>query len=579
VVQCNSAGGAIQTVRENESYSLSVTPRGARVHAVTPAGALRGLATFAQLVELGPEGYRLPAVEIEDTPRFPWRGLMLDVSRHWMPIAVVKRTLDAMAAVKLNVFHWHLSDDQGFRVESSSRPKLHEMGSDGHYYTHDEVREIIAYARDRGIRVVPEFDMPGHATSWLVGYPELGSAPGPFQIERKWGIFNPCLDPGNEEVYRFLDGLIGEMAALFPDEYFHVGGDEVNGEQWKANARIQEFMRSHGMKQEHELQAYFSKRVQEIVARHGKKMMGWDEILQPGLPRDVAVQSWRGQKSLAEAARQGYSGILSSGYYLDLMYHSSEHYAVDPLGKEAASLTPEEQKLILGGEACEWAEFATPENIDARLWPRGAVVAERLWSPQSVRDVADMYRRLEAVSRKLDFAGADHLASYRRMTQRLAGVRDVEPVRVLAGVVEPVKKYSRNRIQKGSYTSFTPLNRMVDVARPESIEAIQVSRMVERLPLTAGEIRRRLLIWRDNDARLQPVIQQSALLAEVAPLSRDLASIATTGLEALDRIQAGQHDPGWASRQEKSLDAASQQHAELLLSVVDPVRRLVRLAK
>jgi len=492
---------------------------------------------------------------------------------------VVKRNLDAMAAVKLNVFHWHLSDDQGFRVESRRYPKLHEMGSGGHYYTQDQIREVIAYARDRGIRVVPEFDMPGHSTSWLVGYPELASAAGPFQIERKWGVFDPCMDPGNEEVYRFLDGFIGEMAALFPDEYFHIGGDEVNGVQWKANPKIQAFMRAHSMRSERDLQAYFTRRVQEIVTRHGKKMIGWDEILDPALPRDIVVHSWRGQKSLAEAARLGFSGILSSGYYLDLMRHTAEHYAVDPLEKETAGLTPEEQKRILGGEACEWAEYVTPENIDARIWPRNAAIAERLWSPQTVRDADSMYRRLEAISRRLDWTGVTHLESFRRMTGRLAGGGDAEPVRVLAGVVEPVKDYRRNQIQKRAYTSMTPLNRMVDVARPESDQARAFSRLVAQLPATAAEVRRQLTLWRDNDARLQPMLRGSALLAEVAPLSRDLAGLASAGLEALDRIEAGRRDPDWAGRQDALLEAAAQQRAELLLSVVEPVRQLIHMAR
>ena len=181
----------------------------------------------------------MPAISIDDSPRFPWRGLMIDVSRHFIPLDVLKRNLDGMAAVKLNVFHWHLSDNQGFRVESKKFPKLHELGSDGLYYTQDEVRDLIAYARERGIRVVPEFDMPGHSTAWFVGYPELASGPGPYEIERKWGVFDPAMDPTREETYKFLDEFIGEMARLFPDQFFHIGGDEVNGKQWDANPKIQ----------------------------------------------------------------------------------------------------------------------------------------------------------------------------------------------------------------------------------------------------------------------------------------------------------------------------------------------------
>src|SRR5580692_8873372 len=223
IIQCEHASAPVQQLGEDESYRLEVTPKQAHLSAANPLGVLRGLETFRQLVVSG----EIPAVDIQDRPRFPWRGLHLDVARHWMPVEVVKRNLDGMAAVKLNVFHWHLSDDQGFRVESKRFPKLQQQGSDGNFYTQAEIRDIVAYARERGIRVVPEFDIPGHSLSWLVGYPELAAAAGPFEIGRHFGVFDPVLDPTRDETYTFLDGFIGEMAALFPDPFFHVGGDEV----------------------------------------------------------------------------------------------------------------------------------------------------------------------------------------------------------------------------------------------------------------------------------------------------------------------------------------------------------------
>jgi hexosaminidase len=238
VVESGGAGKAVPSVEEDESYTLEVSDRQAVLKSANSVGALRGLETFLQLLDSDREGYFIPSVQIQDRPRFPWRGLMIDVARHYQPIAVLKRNLDAMAAVKLNVLHWHLTEDQGFRIESKKFPRLHTMGSDGQFYTQDEAREIIAYARERGIRVIPEFDMPGHATAWLVGHPELGSAPGPYTIERKPGIFEPALDPTREETYKFLDTFLGEMAALFPDAYLHIGGDENEGKQWDRNPRI-----------------------------------------------------------------------------------------------------------------------------------------------------------------------------------------------------------------------------------------------------------------------------------------------------------------------------------------------------
>jgi len=214
IIHCQGPGKDIPSVSENESYRIDITRRQAMLTAPTVVGALRGLETLLQLLDADRNGYYFPGVQIDDQPRFPWRGLLIDVARHFETIEVLKRNLDAMAAVKMNVFHWHLTEDQGFRVESKKFPKLHQLGSDGNYYTQEQVKEIIAYARDRGIRVVPEFDIPGHSTSWLVGHPELGSAPGPYTIERRPGIFEPALDPTREEVYKFLDTFLGEMAAL-----------------------------------------------------------------------------------------------------------------------------------------------------------------------------------------------------------------------------------------------------------------------------------------------------------------------------------------------------------------------------
>ncbi len=576
LVHCERASAAVQAAREDESYRLVVTAQQARLDAPNPLGVLRGMETFLQMVDLDSGGFAATAAEITDQPRFPWRGLMVDVARHWIPLEAVKRTLDGMAAVKLNVFHWHLSDNQGFRIESQRFPKLAGMGSDGHYFTQNQVREVIAYARDRGIRVIPEFDMPGHATAWFVGYPELASGPGPYTIDREWGVFDPAMDPTREEIYNFLDTFIGEMAALFPDAYFHIGGDEVNGKQWDANARIQEFKRAHGWKTNEELQAYFTRRVQTLARKHGKKMIGWDEILTPDLPRDVLLQSWRGQKSLADAARQGVDGILSHGYYLDLMYSAADHYASDPLGDGASDLNAEQRQRILGGEAAIWTEYVTAELLDGRVWPRTAAIAERLWSPQEVTDVADMYRRLEVVSRELEWLGLTHVSEYEKMLERLADGGPVGPVRTLAEVVEGVKEYAREEVLK--YTSFTPLNRLVDTARPESAVARRFAALVEARDL--AKMREWLTRWRDNDALLAPAEARSELLAEDAEISRELSAVAAAGLQALDYIQAGQHAPAeWTERQTALLEQAKKPKGVLLLSVEPPIRKLIEAAR
>src|SRR5579872_4012813 len=466
VIAAEHASKDYPELGEDESYDLQVSPSGARITAPTTLGAMHALQTFLQLVQPSPAGFAVPAVVIHDQPRFPWRGLMLDVARRFEPVSAIERSLDGMEAVKLNVLHLHLSDDQGFRVESKTFPKLQEQGSDGQYYTQEQIRELIAYAADRGIRVIPEFDIPGHSISWFVGYPELASGPGPYHIERTWGIHNPAMDPTRDSTYKFLDKFVDEMAGLFPDHYFHIGGDEVNGKQWDANPKIQGFMRAHGIKNDADLQAYFNSHLQKIVSKHHKIMIGWDEILRPDMPKSIVIQSWRGQESLAQAAKQGYRGLLSSGYYLDLMWPAAQHYAVDPLTGPTANLTPEESKRILGGEACLWSEYVSPENLDERLWPRAAVIAERLWSPQNVRDVDSMYQRLDAISTWLEWLNMSHKSSYYVMLHRLAGSDNMAPLQVLASVVEPVKDYTREELAATPATSFTPLIRLVNRVPP-----------------------------------------------------------------------------------------------------------------
>jgi len=589
VIQTDHASKEIQELGEDESYVLEVTTTGAKLTAPTPLGAMHGLQTFLQLVDVSLGGFAAPALTIQDKPRFPWRGLMIDSARHFIPLDVIRRNIDAMEAVKMNVFHWHLSENQGFRVESRKFPKLHEMGSDGLYYTQEEMRDVITYARDRGIRVLPEFDMPGHSTAWFVGHPELASGKGPYEIERKWGIFDPAMDPTNEKVYKFLDELIGEMAKVFPDHYFHIGGDEVNGKEWDANPKIQAFMKAHGIKNNEALQAYFSGRVQKLVTKHGKTVVGWDEVLVAGVPKDIVIQSWRGQASLAQAAKQGYRGILSNGYYLDLGWSAARHYAVDPLSGDAANLSAEEKQRILGGESCMWAEYVSPENVDSRIWPRNAAIAERLWSPQEVRDPASMYARLEFIGARLEWLGLAHRSVSRNMLQRLAGSSspvEFAALRTLADVIEPVKDYTRGQTAPAEPSSATPMNRVVDAVPLESDAGRRFSDLVDQFlavachdPAAEARLRAQLMTWRDNDAILQPLAQRSFLVKEVAATSQDLAALGTAGLAALDAIAKGQPAPdSWKAQQFAILEQVKKPKAQLLLIPAPAVQKLIGAA-
>ncbi|MBD3869988.1 MAG: family 20 glycosylhydrolase [Acidobacteria bacterium] len=565
---------------EDESYRLTITSDGIALQAATDIGALRGLETFLQLLTLDENGVTVPEIAIFDQPRFPWRGLMIDSSRHFMPVEMVKRNLDGMAAVKLNVLHWHLVDDQGFRVETLAWPKLHELASDGNYYTRAQIRDIIDYAAERGIRVVPEFDLPGHGSAWLTAYPELASAPGPYEIERSWGIFDPTINPTIEKTYEFLDALMAEMAELFDDEFIHIGGDENNGKHWLANPEIVAFMDEKGYEGPLTLQRYFNERVLAILTKYGKRMIGWDEIFEEGLPKNVVIQSWRGRESLFESARLGYSGILSNGYYIDLIHPTDDHYLNDPLPADSP-LTPEEAARILGGEATMWAEYVSPETVDSRIWPRTAAIAERFWSPSRVRDLEDMYRRMDRISLMLEELGLQHERNRPMMLRRLCQCRDVAALEVLLGAIEPVKVYNRGRLRK--HTQFSPLTRMADAAWPDAGPARDFRWAVERLIESdfmdeedLGAVESTLIAWRDNRGALEETLRTSPALADIEPMSSALAEASAIGLEALVLATTDSSaNKDWLDLRLERLNAARKSHGQVELVMIDPVVDLV----
>jgi hexosaminidase len=584
VIAALSAGQTVQTETEDESYNLNITTEGATLGAPTVVGVLRGLETLLQLVAADSLGFYLPAVHIEDAPRFPWRGLLVDVGRHFEPVAVIERTLDGMAAVKLNVLHWHLSEDQGFRVQSRLYPRLQGKGSDGLYYTQDQIREVVAYARDRGIRVVPEFDMPGHAASWFVGYPRYASGPGPYSIQRTWGVFDPTFDPTREEVYTFIDRFIGEMAALFPDRYWHIGGDEVNGVEWDANPRIRAFRRLHHLADNAALQADFNQRLSRILTARGKRMVGWDEILNPDLPASAVVQSWRGLEYLAQTVKAGHRAILSAPYYLDHQETAEDHY-VDPL-PDSLGLTQEEAARLLGGEACMWAEHVGPETIDSRIWPRLAAVAEKLWSPATVTDVHDMYRRLGAVSLRLEEVGLSHKVHAERMVRRAVGNgADFHALLALLDVSQPVTFGQRQRLQP-TMTQATTLTRLVDAARPDPPARWNSLTLIERFladsgrtPAIADTLRNALVAWRALPAAVHAAAVRAPLAADGVPAADALGRVAEVGLAALDRVQGRiPATAEWQDSARAALDSATGPQGLLRLVVVDAARWLVEVA-
>ncbi|MDO7885452.1 beta-N-acetylhexosaminidase [Hymenobacter cheonanensis] len=587
----------------DERYHLRITATGASLTAAGPLGLQRGLATFRQVIERTPQGWRAQLCDIQDAPRFAWRGLMMDPARHFLPVAVIKRNLDGMAAVKLNVLHWHLCDDQGWRVESKLFPRLHQVGGATGYYTQAEVREVVRYAAQRGIRVVPEFDMPGHAGALVTAYPRLASNDSVKTLPIRWGVLNIALDPTREATYTMLDSVLTEMSGLFPDKYFHIGGDENDGRQWRHSPRIVAFMQQQGFVKpgtttpdKHQLQNYFNRRMLSILQKLGKTMIGWDEILGPDLPRPVAIESWRGPKGVLDAVRQGHPALRANGYYIDLYYSAATHYAADPLQGIPDSLA----SRVLGGEAEMWSEFADSVLYDSRVWPRAAAVAERLWSPAALsQDVPDMYRRLAFVSEELEALGLRHRRAPAALLRQLTSPYPaaLPALQTLAGLIEPVKEYKRHS-QGFKYTTETPLTRLVDAAPAEADPARRFGATADSLlaslsigvptfPATPpkltpaaqrqlASLRRQVAEWQRAPEALTPLFAASPSLAEYAPLAVQLGLVANLLATRLTQLEQGQPVvPAAQAAAKLQLDAAQKPVGQVELAIIGAARRLV----
>jgi hexosaminidase len=591
---------------DDERYSLRVTPAGVAIDAPTSLGVLHALATLEQLPFTEKKQRYLPEVDIQDAPRFRWRGLLIDPARHFLPVPVIKRNLDGMAAVKLNVLHWHLCDDEGWRVESKLFPRLHTVGGATGYYTQAQVREVVRYAAARGIRVVPEFDMPGHAGALVTAYPRLASNDSIQTLPIRWGLLNIALDPTREGTYTMLDSVLTEMSALFPDPYLHIGGDENDGRQWRHSPRIVAFMQAKGfvkagttIPDKHQLQTYFNRRMLTIVQKLGKTMIGWDEILGPDLPRPIMIESWRGPKGVAEAVRLGHPALRAHGYYVDLYLPAATHYAADPLQGVPDSL----QARVLGGEATMWSEFADSVLYDSRVWPRTAAVAERLWSPAALtQDVPDMYRRLALVSNQLETLGLHHRSAPAALLRQLAKPYPaaLPPLQNLAAVIEPVKEYKRH-FQGFKYTTETPLTRLVDAAPAESDVARRFGATVDSLlaaqpvlttlvptvapmPLTPvarrqlAHLQKQVAQWQQTSQALTPLFAAALNLAEYAPLAAQLGVVAELLKQRLTQLESGQPVlPAWQSTIKAQLDAAQKPAGQAELAIIGAARRLAGL--
>lgn len=531
-------------INEDENYTIEITSDKININASTDIGALHALETVLQLLQNDSTSFYFPNLKISDFPTFTWRGLMIDAARHFQPVAVIKRNIDAMAAVKLNVLHWHLVDDQGWRIEMKNNKKLIELASDGNYYTQEEIKNIVKYADERGILIVPEIDVPGHATALLTAYPEIGSKykkdpkeqmQSSYSLERDAGIFTPTLDPSNPDTYTVLSAIFDEVCPLFPGKYFHIGGDENEGKDWDANPIIQQFKKKNKLQSNHELQSYFTMQLIPMLKKHNKLLMGWEEIMTEELPKEAIIHSWKGSnegklagESLVNAVKSGYKTVLSNGFYIDLMQSVKEHYA-SPIIPKDANLSKEEKQRILGGEATMWTELVNPQTIDSRIWPRTAAIAEVFWSKQEDLDLKSMSKRLEYVSNTLEELGITHIRNKGVILRNVSNYQDIEALEEFANLCEPLKIYTRN---KGGieYKTYSPLTLFADACTADASEAISFNIAVEHY-LKAKNKENVVIIsnyfkkWIDLEASLIKLSKNAPLVQPVLPLAQSLANL------------------------------------------------------
>lgn len=421
----------------NEGYAMTVNADGIQISAPAPNGVFYGVQTLKQLLPAQPVNeLSVPFVEIQDQPRFKWRGMMLDVSRHFYPVFYIKKLLDNMALFKLNTFHWHLTDDQGWRIEIKKYPKLTETSSwrnqtvighntdkydgaeYGGFYTQDQVREIVKYAADRYITIVPEIEMPGHSSAALAAYPEIGCTGGPYQVATRWGIFTDVYCAGKESTFQFLEEVLDEVCSLFPSKYIHVGGDECPKDAWKQCPDCQQRIKDEGLKDEHELQSYFIRRIEKYLNSKGRKLIGWDEILEGGIAPEATVMSWRGVEGGIEAAKLNHDVVMTptTNCYFD--FYQSKNKDSEPLAQGGylplekvynyepipAELDQQEAKHILGAQANVWTEYISNiPHLEYMIFPRLCALSEVVWSPKDLRNFTDFESRMEATYPLLKF--------------------------------------------------------------------------------------------------------------------------------------------------------------------------------
>lgn len=502
----------------NEGYSIDVTSKGILVKAVSTRGLYYALQSFFQLFPPEIEGgnsaerqYSIPVVAIRDMPRYPYRGMHLDVGRHMYPVSFIKKYIDLMSMYKMNTFHWHLTEDQGWRIQIMKYPRLTQVGSTrlatakgktgemdgvpyGGFYTQDQIREIVAYAADKFVTIIPEIEMPGHSVAALTAYPHLSCTGGPFRVRQEWGVADDILCAGNDSSFTFVEDVLTEVMSLFPSAYIHIGGDEAPKVRWHNCPKCQQRIKEEGLRDELELQSYFIKRVERFLSSKGRRLIGWDEILEGGLAPEATVMSWRGIQGGIDAARQNHDVIMTPTDYCYFDYYQADP-ATEPLAiggmltlKTVYSfeptppvLTAEESKHILGAQGNVWTEYIkTPEMVEYMSYPRAIALAEVTWSQKEQRNWDSFLQRMENQYKRLEYLGVNY--SKGSFQTDITTVRD--------------SVHNKNLVQLSSETKGFELRYTLDGSEPTAASSlysqpfeITTSAVVKAVLVKNGEVK------------------------------------------------------------------------------------------
>jgi hexosaminidase len=578
LIQIQKVSKEILGINNAEAYSIQIDTT-IRIEAISDIGILYALETLNQLEQRNSIGIQFPKLKIIDWPTYSWRGMMVDVARHFIPMDVMKRNVDAMAAVKYNTLHIHIADDEGFRIESKQYPKLYLNGSNGKYYTQKEMIDFVQYCKERGIEVYAEFDLPGHSQSWFAGYPSLAAEkknyqPGPrFKIEGDKPVnlmslmqmmnttATPTMDVSMEETYQFLDNLSKEMKPLFSKSFMHMGLDENNGVAWKNNPSIEKFMKDKGFESTHELQNYFAERFSKIIEKNGMIPMAWEESFHKGLNKNIVIQVWKPSLmgptiSIDTITNNGNKVIASRGFYLDVFMPAYYHYL------NADFIKVNSNNQFLGGEAAIWTELVDEHNFERRVWPRAAVIAERLWSSSTLQDVDGMYTRLNSINDYLDRIGLKHISNNKN-----------QDIKEVLSVITPLKGYKKimalmTKPTSSQTSTFLQISDTIPVdANAKWIFRADVKKYLQDPSFeNANNIKEQLAQWKSLHSKTLSIIELNSIRKHI----ENLSAISEGVLSYLET-----RDESLKTKLLQKINASKLPQAETDLAILDEMEAII----